>query len=93
MNKEDVITSRPLARKVIIWVALCVIALGATLPLLLSRYIFIDGRVYTLVPDYENSASTGLHCMAFMPSCGYCIDSLHPEKDTLVQNGQCYRAL
>ncbi len=59
--------------------------------------IYVDGKFYTQVVDYSpripDKHGIVSECMAFMPSCGYCVDNLHPGKDTLVRNEQCFRAL
>jgi hypothetical protein len=91
MNEERRTT--PPIRKVILWIGICTIALAVGWLLSSSRYTFIDGKVYTLVPDYNHLEPGSPHCMAFMPSCGYCVDIIHSGKDTLVQDGKCYRAL
>jgi hypothetical protein len=62
-----------------------------------SSIVYIDGKFYTEMTDYSPRVADkhGLvsGCMAFMPSCGYCVDNLHPGKNTLVRNERCYRAL
>jgi hypothetical protein len=73
-----------------------IILIGAVL-LATSSIVYIDGKFYTEMTDYsprvsnENGIVVG--CMAFMPSCGYCVDNLRPGNETLVRDEQCYRAL